>query len=111
MTYRCDKSHGPTAGSETVDPRESLARVLVHIPVKGHVTTRYYGGYACRPRGMRIIACITTSAVIDQMRTHLRTSPGRFRDYSQRTGPGRPTAPSDVELPLPPAPVVLTARA
>ena len=37
------KSPGPTAGTETVDPLEFLARVLVHIPDKGHVTTRYYG--------------------------------------------------------------------
>ena len=36
-----DKSDGPTAGTETVDPLECLARVLVHIPDKGHVTTRY----------------------------------------------------------------------
>ena len=46
-------SEGPTAGTETADPLEFLARVLVHIPDKGHVTTRYYGWYANRPRGMR----------------------------------------------------------
>ncbi len=27
--------------------------MLVHIPDKGHVLTRYYGWYANRPRGMR----------------------------------------------------------
>ena len=48
VTYRSDKSEGPTAGTETVDPLEFLARVLVHIPDNGHVTTRYYGGYAHR---------------------------------------------------------------
>ena len=53
VTYRSDKSDGPTAGTETVDPLEFLARVLVHIPDQGHVTTRYYGWYANRPRGMR----------------------------------------------------------
>ena len=53
MAYRSDKSDGPTAGTETVDPLEFLARVLVHIPDQGHVTTRYYGWYANRPRGMR----------------------------------------------------------
>jgi hypothetical protein len=53
VTYRSDKSDGPTAGTETVDPMEFLARVLVHIPEKGQVTTRYYGWYANRPRGMR----------------------------------------------------------
>jgi Putative transposase len=53
VTYRSDKSEGPTAGTETADPLELLARVLIHIPDKGHVTTRYYGWYANRPRGMR----------------------------------------------------------
>jgi hypothetical protein len=53
VTYRSDKADGPTAGTETADPLEFLARVLVHIPDKGHVTTRYYGWYANRPRGMR----------------------------------------------------------
>jgi hypothetical protein len=53
VTYRSDKSEGPTAGTETADPLEFLARVLVHIPDQGHVTTRYYGWYANRPRGMR----------------------------------------------------------
>jgi len=53
VRYRSDKSDGPTAGTETADPLEFLARVLVHIPDKGHVTTRYYGWYANRPRGMR----------------------------------------------------------
>jgi hypothetical protein len=40
VTYRSDKSEGPTAGTETADPLEFLARVLVHIPDQGHVTTR-----------------------------------------------------------------------
>ena len=35
VTYRSDKSEGPTAGTETVDPLEFLARVLVHIPDQG----------------------------------------------------------------------------
>ncbi len=51
--YRSDTSEGPTAGTETADPLEFLARVLVHIPDEGHGTTRYYGWYANRPRGMR----------------------------------------------------------
>ena len=38
VTYRSDKSEGPTAGPETVDPLEFLARVLVYISDKGHVT-------------------------------------------------------------------------
>jgi hypothetical protein len=53
VTYRSDKSEGPTAGTESADPLEFLARVLTHIPDKGQVTTRYYGWYANRPRGMR----------------------------------------------------------
>lgn len=53
VTYRSDKSEGPTAGTETADPLEFLARVLTHIPDKGQVTTRYYGWYANRLRGMR----------------------------------------------------------
>jgi len=53
VTYRSDTSDGPTAGTETVDPLAFLGRVLVHIPDKGHVTTRYDGWYASRPRGLR----------------------------------------------------------
>ena len=58
VTYRSDRSEGPTAGTATagtatVAPLEFLARVLVHIPEKGHVTTRYHGWDANRPRGMR----------------------------------------------------------
>ena len=53
VSYRSDKSEGPTAGPETVNPLEFLARVLVHIPDQGHVTRRYYGWYANRRRGMR----------------------------------------------------------
>ncbi|MFN9421980.1 transposase, partial [Gemmatimonas sp.] len=43
VTYPSDKSEGPTAGTETANPLKFLARVLVHIPDKGHVTTRVYG--------------------------------------------------------------------
>jgi hypothetical protein len=51
VRYRSDKSDGPTAGTETVDPLEFLARVTAHIPNKHHVLTRYYGYYANRVRG------------------------------------------------------------
>ena len=51
VTYHSDKSEGPTAGTATIDPLECLARVLVHIPDQGQVTTRDYGWYANRPRG------------------------------------------------------------
>jgi len=56
VTYRFDKADGPTAGTETVDPLEFLARVRVHISDKGHVTTRHYGWYANRPCGLRCTA-------------------------------------------------------
>ena len=45
------ESRGPRAADGR--PLEFLARVLVHIPDKGQVTTRYYGWYANRLRGMR----------------------------------------------------------
>ena len=61
VTYRSDKSEGPTAGTETVHALEFLARVLTHIPDKGQVTTRYYGWYAYRPRGMRRRAAPATA--------------------------------------------------
>ena len=44
-----------------MDPLEFQARVLVHIPDKGHVTTRYYGWYANRPRGTRGKAATATA--------------------------------------------------
>ncbi len=47
VTYRSDKSEGPTTGTETVDPLEFLARVLVHIPDRPVSTARN----APRPRG------------------------------------------------------------
>jgi len=50
---RGDKSDGPTAGTETVDPLEFLARLTAHIPNKRQVMTRYYGYYANSVRGAR----------------------------------------------------------
>ena len=50
VRYRSDKADGPTAGTETVDPLEYLARVTAHIPNKHQVFTRYYGYYANRVR-------------------------------------------------------------
>ncbi len=44
---------GPTAGSETLDVLEFLARVASHISNKGQVLQRYYGWYAPRTRGIR----------------------------------------------------------
>ena len=41
VTYRSDKAEGPTAGPETVEPLEFLARVVTHIPDPGQVMQRY----------------------------------------------------------------------
>ena len=53
VTYRSNKTAGPTAGTVTVDPLEFLARVVTHIPNPGQVMQRYYGWYASRTRGAR----------------------------------------------------------
>ena len=48
-----ERFDGPTAGTQTLDPLEFLARLLTHIPDPGQVMTRYYGWYASRTRGTR----------------------------------------------------------
>ena len=53
VTDRSDKSDGPTAGTETVDPLKFPARVLVHIPDTNHVTTRSDGRRQRPPAGGR----------------------------------------------------------
>ena len=53
VTYRSDKTEGPTAGSETLDALEFLGRLVTHIPDRGQVLTRSYGWYANRTRGIR----------------------------------------------------------
>ena len=53
VTYHSDKPTGPTAGSETTDALEFLARLTSHIPDKGQVLQRYYGFYSSRQRGTR----------------------------------------------------------
>ena len=53
LTYRSDKTDGPTASTVALDPLEFLARLLTHIPDPGQVMTRYYGWYASRTRGTR----------------------------------------------------------
>jgi hypothetical protein len=53
VTYHSDKPTGPTAGSETTDALEFLAKLTSHIPNKGQVLQRYYGHYASRVRGKR----------------------------------------------------------
>ena len=53
VTYHSDKPAGPTAGSETTDALEFLAKLTSHIPNKGQVLQRYYGWYSSRQRGTR----------------------------------------------------------
>ena len=53
VSYRSEKTAGPTAGTATVDPLEFLARVVTHIPNPGQVMQRYDGWYASRTRGAR----------------------------------------------------------
>ncbi len=53
VTYRSDKVEGPTAGTETVDPLEFLARLVTHLPDPGQVMPRSDGWYASRTRGLR----------------------------------------------------------
>src|SRR3990172_3980327 len=53
ITSQSDQPSCPTAGAETGDALEFLARVVAHIPTKGQVLQRYYGWYANRTRGIR----------------------------------------------------------
>ena len=53
VTYHSDKPTGPTAGSETTDALEFLAKLTSLFPNKGQVLQRYYGHYASRVRGKR----------------------------------------------------------
>ena len=57
------------------DPLEFVARVLVDIPDKGHVTTRYYGWYANRPRGMRSKAAPAAADGLLAIASALRLAP------------------------------------
>ena len=92
VTYRSDKSEGPTAGTETVDPLEFLARVLVHIPDKGHGATR-------------IVAFINQASVIDQILTHLRTRAAYATHAGARSPPSTraPASRGASRSPRPPA--------
>ena len=70
VTDRSDKSEGPMAGTGTVDPLEFLARVLVHIPDTGHVTTRDDGWPPEMPPADGRRSCSNSWKSI---RTHRRT--------------------------------------
>jgi hypothetical protein len=85
VRYRSDKSDGPTAGTETVDPLEFLARVTAHIPDKHQVLTRYYGWYANRVRGRRRAETDTGIPVIaPRERVPLREAQRRWAELLRR---------------------------
>ena len=47
VTYHSDKPTGPTAGSETTDALEFLARLISHIPNKGQVLQTQIERFLC----------------------------------------------------------------
>ena len=53
LTYHSDKPTGPTAGSETVDVLEFLARVMSHIPNKGSLPSSRHLGIISRASTIR----------------------------------------------------------
>ena len=64
VTYRFDKSEGPTAGTETADPLECRDRALCRIPDKGHVTTRYFSSASRSTRCSAIARSASASACV-----------------------------------------------
>ena len=87
VRYRSDKTDGPTAGTETVDPLEFLARVTAHILDKHQVMTRYSGWYANRVRGQRRRAGTdggATVVVAPRERVPLREAQRRWAELLRR---------------------------
>ena len=86
VRYRSDKTEGPTAGTETVDPLEFLARVTAHIPDKHQVMTRYSGWCANRVRGRRRTGAAATTgiAVAPRESVPLRESRRRWAELLRR---------------------------
>ena len=74
-------------GEQTVDPLEFLARVLVHVPERTHVPTRYL---------TRIVACILQGSVIAQMLAHLRTAPSPRRPPARLSIDSRTVSPGNL---------------
>jgi hypothetical protein len=81
VTYHSDKPTGPTAGKETTDALEFLARLTSHIPDKGQVLQRYYGFYASRVRGMRCKAGAEHQPVV-----YAEPLPEALREARRRCG-------------------------
>ena len=90
VTYRSDKTDGPTAGTATVDPLEFLARVVTHIPNPGQVMQRYYGWYASRTRGVRrqqgraATGPAAASPVVEPVAWSLRAARARWAERLRR---------------------------
>ena len=87
VRYRSDKTDGPTAGTETVDPLEFLARVTAHIPDKHQVMTRYSGWYANRVRGKRRSTAVVDGAAVvvaPRERVPLREAQRRWAELLRR---------------------------
>ena len=93
MTYRSDKTAGPTAGTATVDPLEFLARVVTHTPNPGQVMQRSYGWYASRTRGARrqqgLAAAgpaegVTVVTVVEPVAWSLRAARARWAEWLRR---------------------------
>jgi hypothetical protein len=79
VKYWSDKDEGPTAGAETVDALEFLARVTAHIPDKHQVMTRYYGWYANRTRGERRLSTDGGTGVVIAESERVPLSEARLR--------------------------------
>ncbi len=60
VRQRSDKRDGPTAGPETVDPLEFLARVVTHIPNK-HQVMSGRAGAAAASRGPAAVGRVATA--------------------------------------------------
>jgi hypothetical protein len=90
VSYRSDKTDGPTAGTATVDPLEFLARIVTHIPNPGQVMQRYYGWYASRTRGARRrqaqggAAAEAPVAIVDPADWSLRAARYRWAELLRR---------------------------
>ncbi len=84
VTYHSDKPTGPTAGSETTDALEFLAKLTSHIPDKNQVLQRYYGHYASRVRGKRRKAAENDEDYEEHPLVTVETEPEAVREAKRR---------------------------
>jgi len=75
---------GPTAGSETTDALEFLARLTSHIPNKGQVLQRYYGWYSSRQRGKRRMVAEAGEDHQEQQLVTVEPEPEALREAKRR---------------------------